>query len=99
MGADPHGDNMQDLIAILTNAEEQLRAASREAFKLSATRAAVGQTQEATFAAHAGMNLGQLADDIMRAKSGLQDALKENEVFGAPGRVRPIGPWRPVVVG
>lgn len=70
---------MKDLLTIITTAEANLRAASREAFRLSVSRATIGATQEASTFAHAGIMLGGHADDLMRAAGDLKRAQEAAE--------------------
>lgn len=67
---------MNDLLNILTTAEGELRAASREAFKLGAARAAKGATDEANLCAAAGMRFGDLANEIMSQATSLREGVR-----------------------
>lgn len=67
---------MNDLLSILTTAEGQLRAASREAFKLSAARAAKGTTDEANLCAAAGVQFGDLANSVLSQATSLREGLR-----------------------
>lgn len=70
---------MNDLLNILTTAEGQMRAASRECFRASAARAAKGATDEANVCAAAGMSLGDKADQIKAQAEHLREGVRLRE--------------------